>query len=138
MKVKVILVLLIIFTLFSSVPVFAEEQYLDSNTGISCSGALLGTTQKVKPRGSKYYYPAYYLQVVFDIMKYIGIAACIVLSIVDFVEVILSDGNDDCKKAINKTIKRLAFAAAIFFLPIIVMQILKVVGVVALGTFGIS
>ena len=79
---------------------------------------------------SKYQDPAYYLQIVLDIIRYLGIIICIVMSAVDFFKTLFADDKDGYKKVITRSIKRLGFAVVIFFLPTLVMAVLDFVGVV--------
>ena len=133
---KVLLLFIIFGVLFTAVPVRADgPEEIKANGG--CSSALLGSTQPVKTK-SKYYAPAYYLQLLLNIMKYAGIIACIALSTVDFFKVLLADDKDGYKKVISKTIKRMGYAVAIFFLPIIVMKVLELAGIVTNATCGIQ
>ena len=79
---------------------------------------------------AKYQDPAYYLQIVLDIIRYLGIIICIVMSAVDFFKTLFADDKDGYKKVITRSIKRLGFAVVIFFLPTLVMAVLDFVGVV--------
>lgn len=73
--------------------------------------------------------PAYYLQFVFNLMKYIAIVLLFVLTIAEFAKAMVSNNQDAMKKAIQTTIKRLIIAIVIFFLPIIIDFIFKILGI---------
>lgn len=79
---------------------------------------------------------AYYLQKALDIIKYLGIVICIVLTIVDFAKALFSNDKDMLKPLSKKAISRLIYAVILFFLPIIVKTLLTIVG--AYGTCGIK
>lgn len=140
---KKVLLLFLILGFFASVipsDVFASEKYFAGETEIKCSDSFLGTTRPVKMgKGERaHYYPAYYLQLALNIMKYVGVILCITLTVVDFFKELLSEDKDGYKKVINRAIKRLVFAVIIFILPILVMQLLQLVGVVSNATCGIQ
>ena len=73
--------------------------------------------------------PAYYLQFVFNLMKYAAIVLLFVMSGIEFGKAVFSNNQDAMKKAINNSVKRLIIAVIIFFLPILIEFLLKVVGV---------
>ena len=79
---------------------------------------------------------AYYLQKGLDIIKYIGIILCIVLTTVDFFKALLSNDKDMLKPLSKKAFSRLIYAVALFFLPIIIKVLFFVVGLY--GTCGIQ
>ena len=79
---------------------------------------------------------AYYLQLALDIMKYLGIILCIVLTIVDFVKALFGEDKDMLKSLSKKGLKRIFYAVALFFLPIIVKTLLTLVDIY--DTCGIS
>lgn len=80
--------------------------------------------------------PAYWIQWILNIMKYIAIAALLVLSIFDFIKALISNDNDAMKKAITTTAKRFVFCVIIFFLPILVDFLMELFG--ASGTCGMG
>ena len=130
--IKKIVLLLLVFGIFaSSIPVDVKAAETDGCT------AVLGTTQKIKHGKNKYYDPAYYLQVVLNVIKYVGVIACIGFSIVDFFKELLSEDKDGYKKVVNKSLKRLVYAVIIFVLPILVMQMLKLANIATDATCGI-
>lgn len=77
-------------------------------------------------------YPAYWMQWILDIIKYVAIAALLVLSTVDFIKALVSNDKDALKKATTTTAKRFIYVVILFFLPIIVDFIMRLFG--AYGT----
>lgn len=82
--------------------------------------------------------PAYYLQFIFDLIKYAAIILLLVLSIVEYVKATASSNQDAIKKATISTIKRLVIAIVIFMLPILIRFLLTILGAYSPGTCGIS
>lgn len=70
--------------------------------------------------------PIYWIDLGFNVIKYIAIIALIVLSTIDFMKAVVAQDNDALQKAIRTTVKRLIFAVMIFFLPILVDFVLEV------------
>lgn len=85
---------------------------------------------------SKSQYPAYWMQWVLNVIKYVAIAALLVLSTVDFIKALVSNDKDALKKAGMTAAKRFIFVVILFFLPIIVDFIMRLFG--AYGTCGIG
>ena len=81
-------------------------------------------------------YPAYWMQWILNVIKYVAIAALLVLSTVDFIKALISNDKDALKKAGMTTAKRFIFVVILFFLPIIVDFIMRLFG--AYGTCGIG
>ena len=81
-------------------------------------------------------YPAYWMQWILNIIKYVAIAALLVLSTVDFIKALVSNDKDALKKAGMTTAKRFIYVVILFFLPIIVDFIMRLFG--AYGTCGIG
>lgn len=79
---------------------------------------------------------AYYLQLVLNIIKYIGVVLVIVLTVVDFVKAILGEEKDMYKPLARKAIKRTIYAVLLFLMPSIVKGILTLIDVY--GTCGIA
>ncbi len=73
--------------------------------------------------------PAYWLQMILDIMKYLAVAAVVVLSILDFIRAISSQDSDNVNKAIKTVIKRIIFAVLIFLFPIVLRYMFILLGV---------
>ena len=80
--------------------------------------------------------PAYWMQWVLDVMKYIAIAALLILSTVDFIKALVANDKDALKKAGVTTAKRFIFCVLIFFLPILVDFVMELFG--AYGTCGMG
>ena len=72
---------------------------------------------------------ASYIQLALNIMKYLGIILCIVLTIADFAKAVFGEDKDMLKSLTKKGLTRLFYAVALFFLPIIVKTILTLVGI---------
>lgn len=79
---------------------------------------------------------AYYMQYAFNIIKYIGIVLCIVLSAVDVVKYILSGDKDGYKSVVGKIVKRLCYACVLVFLPNVLEITFKLLNLY--GTCGIK
>ena len=82
--------------------------------------------------------PAYYLQFVFNIMKYASIVMLFVFTISEYVKAIVSNNQDAIKKATIKAIKILIIAVIIFFLPILIKFLLTILGAYDPGTCNIN
>ena len=80
--------------------------------------------------------PAYWIQWVLDVMKYIAIAALLVLSTTDFIKALVANDKDALKKAGVSAAKRFIFCVLIFFLPILIDFVMELFG--AYGTCGIG
>lgn len=72
--------------------------------------------------------PAYWIQFVLDIMKYIAIAALIVLSAMDFFKAIVSNDKDSLQKAGKTTGLRFIYCVILFFLPVLVNFVMSLLG----------
>lgn len=82
--------------------------------------------------------PAYYLQFVFNLMKYAGIILLLVLTIIDLVKYVLSGSQDGMKKIGITAVKRLIICVVIFFLPILIKYLLELFGIYGSGTCNIK
>lgn len=80
--------------------------------------------------------PAYWIQWILDLMKYVAIIALLVLIISDFLKALVENDKDALKKAGNKALKRFIYCVLLFFLPTIVSLIMTMFG--AYGTCGIG
>lgn len=69
---------------------------------------------------------------IFDMVKWISLALCIVLSMLDFFKAIGKD--DELSKVAQKFVKRLIAVVALFILPILLNWILDISGVNHGGT----
>ena len=102
----------------------------DFNVSDYCS-SYLGNPQT---NGS----PAYYLQFLFNLIKYLSIILLFVLTIADFAKAIVSSNQDAIKKAVQTAIKRLIIVVIIFLLPILVKFLLTTLGIYSPSTCGVS
>ena len=82
--------------------------------------------------------PAYYMNFVFNLIKYAAIVLLFVLTIVEFFKAVPSNDQDAIKKATQKTIKRLLIAVIIFFLPDLINFVLQLLGIISDPTCGIG
>lgn len=74
--------------------------------------------------------PAYYLDLAFNIIKYVVIVLLFVLTIIDLAKAIPSGKPEDLKKVGVRAIKRLLIAVIVFFLPILINFVLELLGVI--------
>lgn len=81
-------------------------------------------------------YPAYWLQWILNVMKYVAIVALLVLITTDFVKAVASNDKDALKKAGTTAIKRFIYCVLLFFLPTIISLVMNLFG--AYGTCGIG
>ena len=82
-------------------------------------------------------YIAYYLQLIFNIMKFLGPILVIVMSIIDLLKVTAEQKQDgELEKLGGKTLKRLIYAIIIFVLPTLINYLFGLVGLY--GTCGIK
>lgn len=79
--------------------------------------------------------PAYWIQQGFNLIKYIAIAALLVLVTMDFFKALVQNDKDALKKAGTSAMKRFIYCVIIFFLPILIEFIMNLFG--AYGTCGI-
>lgn len=82
--------------------------------------------------------PAYYLQFLFNLMKYIAIVLLFVMTVVEFAKATVSSNQDAIQKAMQNTVKRIIIAIVIIMLPTLIKLVLTWLGVYAPGTCGIS
>ena len=81
-------------------------------------------------------YPAYWLQWILNVMKYVAIVALLVLITTDFVKAVASNDKDALKKAGTTAIKRFIYCVLLFFLQTIISLVMNLFG--AYGTCGIG
>lgn len=79
---------------------------------------------------------AYYMQEVFNVVKFAGIVLAIVMSIKDLIKIVADQKGDGFKKFGSNTLKRFIYAMAIFVLPTIINFVFDILGLY--GTCGIS
>ena len=68
--------------------------------------------------------PAFYMSVVFDVIKYVAIILLIGLSMMDLIGAVASHDNDSLKKAVGKIMKRVVLCIILLILPVIIDLIL--------------
>lgn len=73
------------------------------------------------------YSPAWYLTIIFEVIKYIALGILIALSIMDFVGAVASHDNEILKKATNKVISRFIMCVVIWILPTLIKVFLNYV-----------
>lgn len=69
--------------------------------------------------------PAYFLSLIFSMIKYVAILLLIVLTTMDFINAVASQDNDILKKSFNKALKRMILCIILFFTPTIVNIVLE-------------
>jgi hypothetical protein len=79
---------------------------------------------------------AYYLQTIFNIMKFAAPVMVLVFTIIDLLKTVASGKDEDFKKVWNKALKRFGYAVIIFFLPDLINYVFSLLGLY--GTCGIS
>ena len=99
---------------------FFESDRFFAETGLNCNG-ILGSTDDVDA-------PAYWLDWILDIIKYVAIAALLVLSTIDFIKAIISNDKDAIKKAGTTAVKRFIYCVLIFFAPILLDFLMQLFG----------
>lgn len=82
--------------------------------------------------------PAFYLVIVFKVLKYVALVILLVMSVMDFVGAVASHDNDTLKKAVSKLIMRAILCVIIFILPTIVEFVLQFLSEEAIDTCGIG
>ena len=109
----------------------APQNTMQTDTGASTSGracGVLGSTSDKKTF-------AYYLQIVFNIIKFLGPVLVLLMTIIDLVKITAEQKQDeDFKKLGSKTLKRFIYAAIIFMLPSIISYLLEIFGIIGYGT----
>ncbi len=63
----------------------------------------------------------------FSFMRNVGVAVCVLLTVVDFVSVIIGAKEDDLKNAFNRSVKRLIAAILLILTPVLVNFIIDIV-----------
>lgn len=110
------------------------EDWLDeTEQEQDCSGAnsLLGNPEDEES-------VAWLLQQVLNFIKVIGPILVVVLSSIDFIQVIVKSDDEAMAKARKKLITRLILAALLFFIPTLVQVVLDLFGFTTDPTCGIK
>lgn len=84
-----------------------------------CS-SLLGDPEQSSPAT-----PAYYLTIVFSVIRYAAIIILIIFTILDFVTAVAAHDDDAIKKAVNKTMKRAFLCVILLLLPTLIEFVLQ-------------
>ena len=110
-----------------------EDALEGTNQDQDCSGAnsLLGNPEDEES-------VAWLLQQILNFIKVIGPILVVVLSSIDFIQVIVKSDDEAMGKAKKKLIKRLVLAALLFFIPTLVQVILDLFGFTTDPTCGIK
>lgn len=82
--------------------------------------------------------PAFFLQKVFDVMKYAAIIIIVIFSSLDFLTSITSKDEEKLKKSFSKVIIRFIICIAIFVLPTILQVIFTTVDIYSSSICNIS
>lgn len=124
----------------------AEEKIKEGTTGIKAGDLELNVDMDFSgdncdallgdPKDSANKPPAYYLQFIFNLMKYAAILMLLGLTIAEFIKATASGKEDAIPKALKTTLKRAIIAVVIFFLPMLIEFVLELFGLY--GTCGIS
>lgn len=107
---------------------YDDFQVMLDSVDPSCT-ALLGDPDNTD-------HPAYFVQYALNVIKYVGIVLCIVLTVKDIFTNIFKEDKDMYKEIVKMCFNRLCYAVFLFFLPILVNSILSLIGIY--GTCGIS
>lgn len=133
-----VLVLSVLLGAFAPISVYAKNT-LVTDTGSSNTLAIdAGATGKecgVLGSTNDSHTFAFYLQILFNIIKFLGPVLVLVMSIVDLVKLIAEQKTDEgANKLFKKTLKRLVYAAIIFALPSLFEYLLGLFGIIGFGT----
>ena len=79
---------------------------------------------------------AYFLQQIFNIIKYLGPLLCLIFSVIDFVKAAASQDKEALAKAGKTTLKRVILALCLFFIPLLINYLFPLIGFY--GTCGIG
>lgn len=113
-------------------PEYLDDWMDDYNQEQDCSGAnsILGDPNDEDS-------VAWLLQQILNYIKIIGPILVVVLSSIDFAQVILKGDDESMKKSAKKLGWRLVLAACLFFIPTLVQAILNIFGMSSDPTCGI-
>lgn len=103
---------------------FKDDNSLDNNNKVDCQ-SLIGT---VSDDGSDNGSLAWILNKLLKYIKIIGPIIVLLLSSYEFLMAIISNNDDNMKKAQNRLIKRIILAVALFLIPSIVSLLLNIFG----------
>lgn len=103
-----------------------------NSNGLDCESMLGNPKDNVKKP------PAFYLQTIFDLMKYAAIIILIVFSVMDFMGAVTSQDDNAIKKATSKLMIRIVLCIVLFVFPIILELIFQLIDVYSPTTCGIG
>lgn len=72
--------------------------------------------------------PAFWIQKALDVMRYVAIAALIILTSLDFLKATAAEDQDQVKSAVTKAMKRFIYTAVLFALPILINALFVTIG----------
>ena len=128
---RLFFVLLIVISSFyigtSLVQAAGEKTINISVTGLQSCGAF----GNPKEEGTF----AYYLQQIFNFMKFLGIIIAVIMTVKDVMNAVAEQKSETFAKLGKKSLKRFIYAVLIFFLPNILNYVFSVLGLY--GTCGI-
>ena len=81
--------------------------------------------------------PMYYIEFAFNLIKYLAIIMLFVFSIIEYAKAVASSDEKAIKKATTNTIKRLIIAVIIFFAPILISFLFRVLGIASDPSCGL-
>lgn len=114
---------------------YKELEVSPISPSIGTCDSLLGSTSCPSGQNCE---PAFYIQVIFNVMKYVAIILLIVMSILDFLGAVGSSDDGAMKKAANKCIVRLILCVLIFLLPTVLEFIFTFMKMYTTSTCGIK
>ncbi len=82
--------------------------------------------------------PAYYLQLVLEIMRYVAIIALVILTIIDIIQSVIAQDDDALKKSFGKITRRLVYCIIIFLFPFVLEFIFEIAGIYGIDTCEID
>lgn len=100
------------------------EQWLDDYNKEQTCNSLLGDPTDENS-------VAWLLQQIFDVIKIVGPILVVILSSIDFAQVIIKGDDEAMSKSIKKLGMRLLLAGLLFFIPLLVEVMLDLFGVTA-------
>ena len=134
MKKKIFILVVLVLSLFMMVKTVEAKENINNNE-VKYELAGKGNNADCKKLDAKGKLIAF-LQELFNIMKYAGPILCLVLSTMDFIKAAASQDKDALKKAAQTSLKRLALAMVLFFIPTLINFLFPLLG--WNGTCGIS
>ena len=134
MKKFVILLLLLISTFMLNMSGVLADNNTNKSWHPADNQGIVGNDNKQcpafgDPTNKKHF--AYYLQIAFNVIKFLGPVLVLLVTIVDLVKITAEQKQDgELAKMGGKTLKRIIYAGIIFILPGIISWLLGIVGLV--------